>query len=116
MTTGTFERIWSWISRVPPGRVATYGQIARLAGGCTARMVGYALAALPEGSKVPWQRVINHLGRVSKRAHGDGALVQRRMLELEGVRFDGRGRVDLDRYGWRPRPGRGAPPDSLPGS
>jgi methylated-DNA-protein-cysteine methyltransferase-like protein len=66
-------------------------------------MVGWAMAAVPAGSDVPWHRVINARGEVSPRADGSGAeRGQRWLLEREGVRFDARGRVDLDRYGWRP--------------
>ena len=98
----SYERIWDVVRRIPTGRVATYGQIARIAGlGGAARLVGYALHALPEkGHRVPWQRVINSQGRVSSRRYAGGDLVQRRLLEHEGVRFDTRERVDLARYQW----------------
>jgi methylated-DNA-protein-cysteine methyltransferase-like protein len=84
--------------------VATYGQIAALAGlRGQARLVGYALHALPSGSRVPWQRVINAQGMVSVRRGGSGAeLNQRLLLEREGLQFDQRGRVSLERYQWRP--------------
>jgi methylated-DNA-protein-cysteine methyltransferase-like protein len=81
--------------------VITYGRIARLVG-CTARVVGFAMAALPAGHDVPWQRVINSRGEVSPRSNGDGGLIQRLLLEGEGVSFAPRGRVDLARYGWMP--------------
>jgi methylated-DNA-protein-cysteine methyltransferase-like protein len=93
------------VRRIPRGRVATYGQIAQLAGlGRQARLVGYAMSALPRGTRVPWHRVINAQGAISAR-RGDptGALDQRLLLEAEGVRFDPRGRVSLERYGWSPR-------------
>ena len=100
------------VRRIPPGRVATYGQIARLVRGCTARMVGYAMAALPDGSDVPWQRVINHQGRVSERTQGHGKEIQRTLLELEGIRFDDRDRVNLGEVLWTgPRDERNAGPD-----
>ena len=91
--------------RVPRGRVATYGQIAAVAGfPGRARQVGYALAATSEEHVLPWHRVINALGEVSARAAGSPmARVQRGLLEAEGVRFDVRGRVDLKRYQWRTR-------------
>jgi methylated-DNA-protein-cysteine methyltransferase-like protein len=63
-------------------------------------MVGYAMAALPAGSDVPWQRVINARGEVSARSGGGGTARQRERLEAEGVYFDARGRVDLARAGW----------------
>lgn len=94
-----FARIHALVLQVPAGRVTTYGRVARLAG-CPARLVGFAMAALPTGSAVPWQRVINRQGAISPRAGGDGELRQRLLLEAEGVGFDARGRVDLERYGW----------------
>ena len=96
------ERIYAVVKRIPKGRVATYGQIARIVGRCTARMVGYAMAAVPEGSRVPWQRVINSQGMISARSHGDGDERQRVMLEKEGVKFDAKGRVDLNVFQWQP--------------
>lgn len=98
------ERIYAVVRRIPRGCVATYGQVAELAGlGRHARQVGYALYALPPDSFVPWQRVINAKGRVSPRADPGSDRVQRAMLEHEGVDFEGNGRVDLRRYRWRPR-------------
>jgi methylated-DNA-protein-cysteine methyltransferase-like protein len=83
--------------------VATYGQVARVAGfGDHARLVGYALAALPAETTVPWHRVINARGTVSRRRSGD-TLSQRMRLEREGVRFDVRDRTSFATYGWRPR-------------
>jgi methylated-DNA-protein-cysteine methyltransferase-like protein len=58
------------------------------------------MAALPSGHDVPWQRVINSQGKVSSRRNSDGDIIQRQLLEAEGVLFDPKGRVDLDRYGW----------------
>ena len=95
-----FARIYAVVATIPRGKVATYGQVARLAGRVTARLVGYAMAACPDG--LPWRRVINSKGEVSPRKHGDGHATQRRLLEREGVRFDAEGRVDLDRHRWRP--------------
>ena len=99
---GTHARIYKTVSRIPRGRVATYGQIARLAGlRGQARLVGYAMHALPTGSRVPWQRVINARGEIS--LPGSSAVRQRELLEREGVRFDAKGRIDLDRFLWQPR-------------
>ena len=96
-----YERIYAVVRRIPPGKVGTYGQIAIIVGGSTARMVGYAMAALPHGTDVPWQRVINRQGRVSPRSGGDGSARQRQLLEEEGVRFDRpHDRVDLEEFGW----------------
>lgn len=106
-----WRTFYRWIERIPEGRVATYGQIAALAGlPRHARQVGYALAALPEASAVPWQRVVNAKGEVSLRSAGDFGRsgFQRHLLEEEGVLFDLWGRIDLARFGWRPRaPRRG---------
>jgi methylated-DNA-protein-cysteine methyltransferase-like protein len=63
-------------------------------------MVGYALAALTPATEVPWQRVINRLGKISPRAGGVGSARQRQLLEAEGVVFDAAGRVDFEQYGW----------------
>lgn len=100
----SYERIWRVVARIPRGRVASYGQVAELAGlPRAARQVGYAMHALPAGSRVPWQRVVSALGIVSPRAEPGAERVQRLLLEREGVCFDARGRIDLTRYGWRPR-------------
>jgi methylated-DNA-protein-cysteine methyltransferase-like protein len=95
-----YERIYLVIEQIPSGKVATYGQIARIVGDCSARMVGYALAALKDDSTVPWQRVINSLGKISLRINGMEDGFQRQLLESEGVRFDNEGRVDLKEFGW----------------
>jgi methylated-DNA-protein-cysteine methyltransferase-like protein len=101
---GRYERIYRVVDRIPAGRVATYGQVARLAGiPGHARQVGYALAALPDSRRVPWQRVINAKGEVSPRAEPGFEAVQRRLLEREGVVFDANGRVLLARFAWKPR-------------
>jgi methylated-DNA-protein-cysteine methyltransferase-like protein len=89
------------VRRIPRGRVASYGQVARLAGlPGRARQVGYALHALPAGTRVPWQRVINAAGGISRRRRPGPELTQRILLEQEGVRFGARGRVSFDRFGW----------------
>lgn len=105
------EAYLALVRRIPRGRVATYGQIAALAGWPRhAREVGRALAGLEEGSEVPWQRVVNAGGRVSPRGLWGDEGHQRRLLEAEGVGFDRRGRIDLERHRWdpvearRPRP------------
>ena len=99
----TYQRIYAVVRRIPRGRVSTYGWVAELAGiPGAARQVGYAMAALPAHTTVPWHRVINAQGRVSlRRATGDPSLEQRFLLEAEGVVFDGGGRVSLERFGWR---------------
>jgi methylated-DNA-protein-cysteine methyltransferase-like protein len=95
-----YERIYAAVRQIPVGRVATYGQIARLVGGCSAQMVGFALAALPNGSDVPWQRVINAKGKISPRGIGFGSLIQRTLLEEEGIVFMQDEIIDLNTYGW----------------
>ena len=97
-----YEQIYEVVRRVPAGKVATYGQIAKIVGRCTARMVGYSMAALPYGTGTPWQRIINHKGEISLRSRGDGALRQRRLLQGEGIRFDSKGRVNLKKFRWLP--------------
>ena len=101
---GSHARIYRVVRRIPRGRVATYGQVARLADLAShARQVGYALHALEEDSGVPWQRVVNHRGEVSTRSFAGMERVQRALLEAEGIDFDERGRIDLARVQWRPR-------------
>ena len=97
-----YKVIYRVVRRIPRGRVATYGQIATLAGlDGHARQVGYALHALPSGGNLPWHRVINARGEVSPRSASDSDEVQRLLLESEGIEFDSRGRVDLAKYQWR---------------
>jgi methylated-DNA-protein-cysteine methyltransferase-like protein len=103
-TTGadSYKRIYAVVRRIPHGRVATYGQVAALAGlAGRARQVGYALHALPEGSPLPWHRVINARGEISPRAEPGWEGYQRHLLEEEDVEFDLGGRVDLERFGWQ---------------
>ena len=95
-----YEQIYHVVRQIPPGKVATYGQIAKIVDRCTARMVGYAMSALPSNTDVPWQRVINSKGEISRRSRGDGSLRQRRLLQAEGVKFDKRGRVNLGKFRW----------------
>lgn len=92
--------IFKQVRRIPEGRVATYGQIAREVGRPrAARVVGYAMHRCP--ADVPWHRVINAQGRISLGSDTTAGLTQRRRLEAEGVIFIG-GRADLERYGWQP--------------
>jgi methylated-DNA-protein-cysteine methyltransferase-like protein len=103
---GSYARIYSVVSRIPRGRVATYGQVARLAGlSGQARLVGYALSALDDCSRVPWHRVVNARGQVSSRRDGSPmSILQRLRLEREHVRFDAWSCICLDLFRWRPRP------------
>ena len=89
------------VRRIPRGRVATYGQVAELAGlPGHARQVGYALHALRGESALPWHRVVNAAGAVSLRSVPGFELEQRLRLEAEGVTFNARGRVPLARFRW----------------
>ena len=97
--TPLYDRIYAIVRQIPDGKVATYGQIARIVGGCSAQMIGFALAALRPGSDVPWQRVINRQGKISLRAGGFGS-IQQQLLEEEGVEFDEQGRTDFEKFGW----------------
>ena len=101
-----YEQVWSLVRLIPRGKVATYGQIARMIpppngveieayAAFAPRWVGGAMANCPDD--VPWQRVINSQGKISVRA---GAERQRRMLEEEGVAFDEKDRIDLKKFGW----------------
>jgi len=101
MTGDLRKRVHSLVRRVPAGRVVTYGQVAVLVGAPrAARAVGQAIRVCPSG--VPWHRVVNGRGTISRRGDGSGAFSQRLLLEGEGVRFT-RGRIDLGRYGWSTR-------------
>jgi methylated-DNA-protein-cysteine methyltransferase-like protein len=98
-----YDLIYKTVKKIPRGRVATYGQIAELAGlEGHARQVGYALHNLPGASDVPWHRVINAKGEISPRSGGDSHELQRMLLEAEGVGFVG-DRVDLKRFRWGAR-------------
>ena len=100
----SYPRIYAVVKRIPRGRVATYGQVAALAGmRGHARLVGYALHSLPEGHDVPWHRVINAQGRISLRTGlGDWGDYQQHLLQREGVCFDPTGRIPLAEYQWKP--------------
>ena len=105
------RQVYAIVRRIPLGRVTTYGSIAAIIPAprgidplayrrIRARWVGYAMAAAPED--VPWQRVVNALGRISPRP-GFGAAWQMALLKREGIRFSRQGRIDLKTYGWAPR-------------
>ncbi len=100
--TQLHERIFDMVDSIPVGKVATYGQIGSLVGGCSGQLVGFALASLRyAGSRmVPWQRVINRQGKIS--LTGPDAALQRALLEDEGIRFDADGVIDLAEFGWNP--------------
>lgn len=101
MTPNFSERVYRLVRRIPYGKVSTYGDIAAMLGAPrAARGVGHALSALPQGSDVPWWRVLNRSGEISLRSMG--AHIQRATLAQEGVSFTRGGRVELRRFRWTP--------------
>ena len=93
------HRIWQVVALIPPGKVATYGDVARQAGlPGAARRAGRALRALPAKTGIPWHRVINAQGRISLPEGTRGHYTQRERLEAEGVVFSATGRIDLKRF------------------
>ena len=100
MKSPLYQQIHEIIRLIPSGKVATYGQIAEIVGGCTARMVGYAASTIPVDSEIPWQRVINYKGKISNRSRVSGELLQQELLEGEGIQFDQLGKTNLKYYRW----------------
>ncbi len=95
----TFEKIYEVVKSIPEGKVATYGQVALLAGNPRwARVVGYALHVNPEPSIIPCHRVVNREGKVAPGFAFGGEGVQRQLLESEGIVFETDGRIDLEKY------------------
>jgi len=101
-TSPLYQRIFELVEAIPAGKVAAYGQIGGMVGGCSGRMVGFALASLRhrENQQVPWQRVVNREGKIS--LTGPEAALQRALLMDEGVRFSAEGVIDLAEFGWKP--------------
>ncbi|WP_137241164.1 MGMT family protein [Pantoea agglomerans] len=94
------QRIWQIVAAIPAGRVTTYGDVALLAGSPrAARQVGGVLSRLPEGTTLPWHRVVNRHGTIS--LQGDRLLRQRDALEAEGIEVSDDGQLDLAAYRWR---------------
>ena len=101
MTTGFFDRVYQLVRQVPAGKVTSYGAIARMLGHPhAARTVGWALHSLPDGSDVPWHRIINSRGHIPTSGREQSARRQRALLEAEGIEFDEHGVVNWDRFGW----------------
>lgn len=99
----TFEKIYDVVKQIPKGRVATYGLVALLAGNPRlARVVGYALHVNPEPGVIPCHRVVNRMGEVSKAFAFGGENMQRILLSEEGIEFSPDGKVDLNKYLWKP--------------
>lgn len=98
-----FGRIYEIVSHIPKGCVATYGQIAALAGNPRwARVVGYALHVNPEPGKIPCHRVVNREGKTTPAFAFGGEDIQKKLLESEGIVFSPDGTVDLEKYLWKP--------------
>ena len=100
-----YDRIYTTVSQIPAGKVATYGQIADLAGlHGKARLVGYALFRVDTDSfNIPWHRVINAKGEISHSSLRKGSdYLQKHLLESEGIKFDLKGKVNLSQYQWNP--------------
>jgi methylated-DNA-protein-cysteine methyltransferase-like protein len=96
----TFEKIYEVVKNIPKGKVATYGQVATLAGNPRwARVVGYALHQNPSPGVIPCHRVVNREGRVADTFAFGGGTIQREILESEGIVFKGDGSSDLFKYG-----------------
>ena len=100
----TYDKIYAIVRQIPPGQVATYGQIAELANlAGKARLVGYALYRVDTQSDIPWHRVINAKGEISHSSLRNGSdYLQRSLLEQEGVQFNSEGRINLGQYLWQP--------------
>ena len=98
------QRVWDAVARIPPGRLATYGQIAALIGAPgAARQVGWALRRLPLPTAIPWHRVVNARGSITMTPSREGSdWIQRDLLVAEGIPVDARGRVPLARFRWDP--------------
>ncbi len=97
----TFELIYEQVKRIPRGKVATYGQIAMLAGNPRwARAVGYALHANPEPDIIPCYRVLNRFGGLAPAFAFGGAERQAELLRADGVEVREDGTVDLEKYLW----------------
>lgn len=95
----TFEKIYEVVSNIPKGKVATYGQVALLAGNSRwSRVVGYALHVNPAPGVIPCHRVVNREGKVAPGFAFGGEGVQRQLLEAEGIVFEQDGSVDLSKY------------------
>ena len=100
--SSTFDLIYDIVRQIPRGKVATYGQIAAMAGNPRlSRVVGYALHVNPDPAHIPCFRVVNREGRVSPAFAFGGENMQIRLLEEEGVAFKSEGYVDLEKHLWR---------------
>ena len=97
----TFEKIYEVVKKIPKGRVATYGQVAALAGNRRlSRVVGYALHVNPDPENIPCYRVVNRFGEVSRAFAFGGENMQITLLRADGIKVSDEGKVDLDTYIW----------------
>ena len=102
-STGFFNSVWALVEHIPAGKVASYGQIAALLGNPrAARTVGWALHSTPDLLDIPWHRVVNSKGRISTDCGEHSPALQRRLLQNEGVEFDSRDYINMDRFQWQP--------------
>lgn len=101
-----YEQIYQLVCKIPPGKIATYGQIAELLGKQGhARQVGYALYRVAPDSDIPWQRVVNAQGMISHSPQRQGSDdLQRILLEQEGITFNTQDKLNLTQYRWHPQP------------
>ena len=100
MGDSVYTQIYNTVKKIPPGKVASYGRIARMVG-CGPRQVGYAMSTVPYDQNIPWHRVINSQGKISSRGEGDGETEQHQRLVQEGVTFNGSGKIDFEKFGWK---------------
>lgn len=104
MENSFFQQVYKVVSQIPLGRVATYGQIAAMLGrpSSHARVVGWAMRAVPDSIKLPCHRVVNKSGTLAPDYAFGGTQVQRQMLEREGITFNGDGRIKMVKHLWKP--------------
>jgi len=96
-----FQQIFDIVQQIPEGKVATYGQIAAMAGTQNPRLVGFALATLKEGTDIPWFRVINSKGKISFPEQSNGFKIQYSLLSNERIIFDAKNCINLEQFGWK---------------
>ncbi len=105
MSEKFFERVYNLVASIPKGKVATYGQIAKMLGAPKwSQIVGYALHVNPCAQKIPCHRVVNRFGQVCSGFAFGGAQAQRQLLEGEGVVFESDGSINLKRFQWNVEP------------
>lgn len=97
------EKIWQVVASIPAGCVASYGQVAAMAGlARAARLVGRTLKNLPKDTNLPWYRVVNGQGEISLPKASPVYYIQKQQLEAEGVAFNPNGKINLKKFGWQP--------------